>query len=152
MKYLKYFVLIAVVIFIQLGVLSNISLIYEISILPLVAFCLCLFAPIDICLILSFTMGFIYDISTMQRLPFLSLFLILEVIAISLIKKHFVNVSTVLGRIISVFSIIVLYEGFKALIFYRALSLQLVWVIIINFVLGVILVELIYHYRKYIST
>lgn len=151
MKYLKYLVLVVIVLMLQLGLLSNIFMTYEVSIIPVATLALTLFASLEISLIASALMGFVYDVSTLQRVPFLTLFLLLEVVMVIVLKKHVLNLSNLLGRLASVFLVVFMYQGLKAVIFYRAINLELLWVLLVNFILGILIVELWHRYQKFFS-
>lgn len=148
MKYYRYLLFAAIIFVIQIGFFSNISLTKEILILPVATFFLALYAPLEVCIIFSTAVGFFYDISTLQRIPFLTVFLLAEILVIVIAKKHIVNFSSVLGRIIGIFFVICAYQLLKAIIFYQAFQLGLLWVTLINLIFAFIMFELIYRYRK----
>jgi len=148
MKYYKYLVIGLIVLALQIGVLSNLSLTYEISILPAVVFLLAMLAPLEAALIFSVGVGFMFDISTLQRIPFLTLFMLLETVFLFIAKKYVLNLSNFFGRIIALFVVVCAYQLLRSMIFYQGFSLGLVVATLANFGLAVLTFEFIYIYRK----
>lgn len=148
MKYYKYLIVVLIVLALQIGILSNLSLTYEISILPAVVFLLAMLAPLEVSLVFSVGVGFIFDISTLQRVPFLTLFLLSETIFLFVAKKYVLNLSNFFVRMIALFVVVCVYQLLRSVIFYQGFSLGLVIATLINFALAVLTFEFLYVYRK----
>jgi len=79
-------------------------------------------------LILAFTYGFIYDISSLSNRSYITLILIIEVIVVNFLQKKFIDFNNMIVALISVsilaFVFRLIHSGFLSELFYFRLNLK----------------------------
>lgn len=142
-KTLWFILILILVVLIEIGVLGRFFSYFNLSILIPLVLVISLTFSLEESLSLSLMSGLLLDISTLQRLPFWSLFLVAQVLLIHAFQKKLIDFSGKLSMILVLVLIIILRLVIQFIIYSQEiLSSNLLYSLLGNLILSLIIMFL----------
>ena len=142
-KTISFSLVVFVSIILEIGVFSRFAFSWNLSLLVPLIFISTLVFGFEEALVLSLASGFILDISTLQRIPFWSIFLVLEVVLITLSQKKIIDFRHALPIALGMFAVTVLRLGLQGALFHEnILSLESLYGLLVNFLICLVVLGL----------
>lgn len=134
---------------VEIGVFSRYAINLNLSLLLPLIFIGTLIFDWEMALVFALSAGLILDISSLQRFPFWSIFLVFEIAAIIFGQRKIFDLTSSISIIIGVFLITILRIALHALAFHEnVFSMQGLYALIANFTICILLIASWMVFRK----